>query len=73
MNPQPPPYQGGAPPIEATPASVPGAADGTRTRDPQLGKLVLYQVSYGRTANNSIAQKPFRQVLRECVRKIVER
>ena len=25
------------------------AADGTRTRDPKLGKLVLYQLSYHRT------------------------
>ena len=25
-----------------------GAVDGTRTRDPQLGKLVLYQLSYYR-------------------------
>ena len=26
-----------------------GAANGTRTRDPQLGKLMLYQLSYCRT------------------------
>ena len=26
----------------------PGAADGTRTRNPQLGRLVLYQLSYCR-------------------------
>ena len=25
-----------------------GAADGVRTRDPELGKLVLYQLSYRR-------------------------
>ena len=25
-----------------------GAANGTRTRDPQLGKLMLYQLSYCR-------------------------
>lgn len=25
-----------------------GAVDGTRTRDPQLGKLMLYQLSYYR-------------------------
>ena len=25
------------------------AADGVRTRDPELGKLVLYQLSYRRT------------------------
>lgn len=27
----------------------PGAGDGVRTRDPELGKLVLYQLSYTRT------------------------
>ena len=26
----------------------PGAGNGTRTRDPKLGKLVLYQLSYTR-------------------------
>ncbi len=26
-----------------------GAGDGIRTRDPKLGKLVLYQLSYTRT------------------------
>jgi hypothetical protein len=26
------------------------AGDGIRTRDPQLGKLMLYQLSYSRTA-----------------------
>jgi hypothetical protein len=26
----------------------PGAGDGVRTRDPKLGKLVLYQLSYSR-------------------------
>jgi hypothetical protein len=25
-----------------------GAGDGSRTRDPKLGKLVLYQLSYAR-------------------------
>ena len=25
-----------------------GAGDGVRTRDPKLGKLVLYQLSYAR-------------------------
>jgi hypothetical protein len=28
----------------------PGAGNGTRTRDPELGKLVLYQLSYSRLA-----------------------
>ncbi len=27
-----------------------GAGDGIRTRDPQLGKLMLYQLSYARPA-----------------------
>ncbi len=26
-----------------------GAGNGTRTRDPQLGKLMLYQLSYARS------------------------
>ena len=30
----------------------PGARDGGRTRDPELGKLVLYQLSYSRDAEN---------------------
>ena len=28
-----------------------GAGDGTRTRDPQLGRLMLYQLSYSRIAS----------------------
>ena len=28
-----------------------GAGDGVRTRDPELGKLVLYQLSYTRNAD----------------------
>ncbi len=47
-----------------------GAEDGTRTRDPQLGKLMLYQLSYFR----SFVTGPFRaratsillQVFGEC-------
>ena len=31
-------------------AATSGAGDGTRTRDPELGKLMLYQLSYARTA-----------------------
>ena len=27
-----------------------GAGNGTRTRDPKLGKLVLYQLSYARVS-----------------------
>ena len=30
--------------------SIEGAVSGTRTRDPQLGKLMLYQLSYYRGA-----------------------
>ena len=30
---------------------VPGAGNETRTRDPNLGKVVLYQLSYSRRAN----------------------
>ena len=33
----------------------PRADDGPRTRDPQLGKLVLYQLSYRRTDLDSMA------------------
>src|SRR5690606_27107756 len=29
-----------------------GAGNGTRTRDPQLGKLMLYQLSYSRTGSS---------------------
>jgi hypothetical protein len=31
-----------------TPAFVSGAGNGIRTRDPNLGKVVLYQLSYSR-------------------------
>ena len=31
-----------------------GAGDGFRTRDPKLGKLVLYQLSYARFSKNII-------------------
>jgi hypothetical protein len=33
-----------------------GADDGDRTRDPQLGKLMLYQLSYVRSMRPKIAQ-----------------
>ena len=32
----------------ATPRSTTGAGNGIRTRDPNLGKVVLYQLSYSR-------------------------
>ena len=40
----------------ARPAETPrgarnGAGDGIRTRDPELGKLVLYQLSYTRNGD----------------------
>ena len=40
------------------PGSVIGADDGIRTRDPNLGKVVLYQLSHVRTQKDSLA-KPF--------------
>jgi hypothetical protein len=33
-----------------------GAEDGTRTRDPDLGKVVLYQLSYFRSRASSITK-----------------
>jgi hypothetical protein len=35
------------------PLEIPGARDGIRTRDPELGKLVLYQLSYSRIGDAS--------------------
>ena len=32
-----------------------GAGDGTRTRDPELGRLALYQLSYSRSPNIDLA------------------
>ncbi len=37
----------------------PGAGNGIRTRDPQLGKLMLYQLSYSRAAKK-LARRPAR-------------
>jgi hypothetical protein len=34
------------------------AGDGTRTHDPQLGKLMLYQLSYTRVGPNSTGGQP---------------
>ena len=36
----------------------PGAGDGVRTRDPELGKLVLYQLSYTRNKPNLALPTP---------------
>ena len=35
--------------LRALPSTVSRAGNGTRTRDPNLGKVVLYQLSYSRT------------------------
>ncbi len=35
-----------------------GAGDGIRTRDPQLGRLMLYQLSYSRTMAPSTGPSP---------------
>ena len=35
-----------------------GAVNGTRTRDPQLGKLVLYQLSYYRINATTVEPIP---------------
>ena len=37
------------------------AGNGTRTRDPQLGKLILYQLSYARLSNDT-KEIPWRAV-----------
>ena len=42
-----------------------GAGNGTRTRDPQLGKLMLYQLSYSRSFYGSILlQEPHPPIIR---------
>ena len=45
-----------------------GAGNENRTRDPKLGKLVLYQLSYSRTlaCDFDSKQKPTRYALRNC-------
>src|SRR5512135_2894838 len=52
--------QGGLSPLRL-PVSPPGprAGNGTRTRDPNLGKVVLYQLSYSRAARN-LSRPPLR-------------
>ena len=37
------------------------AGNGTRTRDPNLGKVVLYQLSYSREADRILAPGPARR------------
>ena len=36
----------------------PRAGNGTRTRDPNLGKVVLYQLSYSREADGESSKRP---------------
>ena len=49
MNPRPPGYEPGELPDCSTPRRILWrAGNGTRTRDPNLGKVVLYQLSYSR-------------------------
>ena len=42
-----------APPRDVSCHCLPRAGNGTRTRDPNLGKVVLYQLSYSRNPRNS--------------------
>ncbi len=39
---------------QLSPLQKSGAGDETRTRDPQLGRLMLYQLSYSRISRKSI-------------------
>ena len=47
LNPRPLPYQGSALPLSYMGICF-GAEDEAQTRDPQLGRLMLYQLSYFR-------------------------
>ena len=38
-------------------ATLPGAINGARTRDPQLGKLMLYQLSYYRMEVRTLCER----------------
>ena len=48
LNPRPLPYQGSALPLSYTGKILFRAEDEAQTRDPQLGRLMLYQLSYFR-------------------------
>ena len=48
LNPGPLPYQGSALPLSYNSKKIIRAEDGAQTRDPQLGRLMLYQLSYFR-------------------------
>ena len=54
LNPGPLPYQGSALPLSYN-SKKKRAEDGAQTRDPQLGRLMLYQLSYFR--NNMLRIK----------------
>ncbi len=41
----------------SVPVREPGAGNETRTRDPNLGKVVLYQLSYSRVARGAVLSK----------------
>jgi hypothetical protein len=47
------------------------AGNGTRTRDPNLGKVVLYQLSYSRDRNEKYSQGSGAQA--ECVNRVPDR
>src|SRR5439155_26450538 len=49
----PPGYEPGELPDCSTPRRCARAGNGTRTRDPNLGKVVLYQLSYSRVRRQS--------------------
>ena len=56
MNSRPLPYQGSALPLSYT--GVVGAEDEVRTRDPQLGRLMLYRLSYFRNFSSFQRKTP---------------
>ena len=43
------------PAVECYLEAFAGAANGARTRDPQLGKLMLYQLSYCRITGHKVS------------------
>ena len=54
LNPWPLPYQGSALPLSYSGLKK-WAGDGTRIRDPQLGRLMLYQLSYSRLISSKVS------------------
>ena len=60
MNSRPLPYQGSALPLSYTGNNSIGAEDEVRTRDPQLGRLMLYQLSYFRLINKKSGESKIR-------------